>query len=463
MTERRRETGAGIDHYLAEFARVERALAGSRALSDLRNESLKAFSRAGFPHKKIEDWKYTDVGGIESAAFETAETAGEVTPQDLAPYLPEGLDSHRLVVVDGHVSPALSDLEDLPEGVHLESLAATFSTASDDAPRLIGAAVNGYASAFTDMNTAFMSDGLYLELDANAVLDKPLHLLIVASGRRERAMNQVRNVLRLGDNSECSLIEHYVGPGEAPYFTNAVTEVDAGPGARLTRVRIQQESEHGYHVASFNARQERDSRIVNHGVDLGGKLARTDTNARLDAEGAEIHLYGVYAPTGEQHVDNHTRIDHAKPHGTSREAYKGVASDKGRGVFNGKVIVHKDAQKTDSEQSSDALLLSKRAEIDAKPELEIYADDVKCAHGSTVGQLDEDAVFYLMSRGIDEDGARAILTYSFIDEIVTKIEPEPLRRYLEAALLAKLPAGSRYAGLNNVISGSRINPADLPG
>lgn len=445
MSAQGQNPSSGIEHYRAEFARIESALSGGEALSKLRREGLEAFSRAGFPHKKIEDWKYTDVSDIESTRFETPDDAGEISIDALTPYLPEDLDAYRLVVVDGRVSSALSDLKGLPDDVRIESLAATFS--ADNVSDAIGDAVNGYANAFTDMNLAFMSDGLYLNLAANAALDKPLHLLLVSSGRREYAMSQIRNVLRLGDNSECMLIEHYVGLGEAPYFTNTVTEVDAGPGAKLTRVRIQQESEHGRHIASFDARQQRDSRIVDYGIDLGGKLARTDTNARLDAEGAEIHLYGVYAPTGEQHIDNHTRIDHAKPHGTSREAYKGVAADRGRGVFNGKIVVHKDAQKTDSEQSSDALLLSKRAEVDAKPELEIYADDVKCAHGSTIGQLDEDAVFYLMSRGIDEEGARAILTYSFVDEIVAKIESEPLRRYLEAALLAKLPAGSRYAGL----------------
>jgi Fe-S cluster assembly protein SufD len=445
MTVQRQNPAAGVDHYRTEFTRIERALTGGRALEQLRRQGIEAFARAGFPHKKIEDWKYTDVGEIASTPFRMAESAGEITLEELAPYLPNGLDAHRLVVVDGHLVAGLSDLDGLPEGVCIEGLAGRFL--AGDIPRLVNAAVNGYAGAFTDLNTALMSDGLYLELADNAVLDKPLHLLVVSSGRRGRTMSHIRNVLRLGHNSRCALIEHYVGLGETPYFTNAVTEVDAGPGAQLTRVRIQQESEHGYHVASFNVRQRRDSRILNYGIDLGGKLARTDSNSRLDDEGAEIHLYGVYAPTGEQHIDNHTRIDHAKPHGTSREAYKGVVADKGRGVFNGKIIVHKDAQKTDSEQSSDALLLSKRAEVDAKPELEIYADDVKCAHGSTVGQLDEDAVFYLRSRGIDEDGARAILTYSFADEIIARIEPESLRRYLEAALLAKLPAGSRYAGL----------------
>jgi Fe-S cluster assembly protein SufD len=217
--------------------------------------------------------------------------------------------------------------------------------------------------------------------------------------------------------------------------------------AQLTRCRVQQESTRGYHVASFFAHQTRDSRVINHGFDLGGRLARTDTNTRLIEENAEIHLYGVYAPTGRQHMDNHTRVDHDTQHSVSREIYKGVLADYGRGVFNGKIIIHKHAQKTDSEQSCDALLLSDKAEVDAKPELEIYADDVTAAHGSTVGQLDETAVFYLRSRGVNESGARAILTYSFANALVQKVGIEPVERFVEAALLAKLPGGENYADL----------------
>jgi Fe-S cluster assembly protein SufD len=226
-----------------------------------------------------------------------------------------------------------------------------------------------------------------------------------------------------------------------------VTEAVMGQNAQLTRCRVQQESNRGYHLASFFAHQPRDSRVLNHGFDLGGRLARTDTNARLIEENAEVHLYGVYAPTGRQHIDNHTCVDHDTEHSMSREIYKGVLADYGRGVFNGKILIRKDAQKTDSDLSCDALLLSDKAEVDAKPELEIYADDVVAAHGSTVGQLDEDAVFYLKSRGVTETGARAILTYSFANALVQKVGLEPLERFVEAALLSKLPGGESYADL----------------
>lgn len=442
------ESSPVIDHYLAEYARQSTSLpgAGDRRLAALREAALHAFAEAGFPTPKQEDWKYTRLKTLRNEAFETPETPGTVSADELAAYLPDGLEGPRLVIVDGHYNAQLSSIGDLPDGVELRSMAVTAAERPETVRERVGAQVNGAASALTDMNAAFMSDGLFLELAADARLEAPIHLLVVSSGRQQRAMSQVRHLIRLGPNSQASLIEHHVGLGEAPYFSNAVTEVDLAPGAGLTRVRLQQESGHGTQISSLHARLDKDSSLSNHGVDLGGALVRADTNIRLEAEGAEVTLDGVYAPTGKQHHDNHTRIDHAKPHGTSREFYRGILDGQGRGVFNGKVIVHKHAQKTDSEQSSAALLLSKRAEVDAKPELEIYADDVKCAHGSTVGQLDEDAVFYLRSRGLDEAGARAILTYSFADELIKRIQPAGLRRYIEAALLAKLPRGADYAG-----------------
>lgn len=431
-----------IDHYLAEFARLERQLAGDKAISEHRQTSLREFANQGFPTPRQEDWKYTDLRPLEKRRFESADDAGQLSESELSALLPTDMACHRLVFVDGHFEPRLSDTNDLPPGLQIGNFASEPPQAGK-----IGAQINGYANALTNMNAAFMSDGLCLNVAANAVIEHPIYAVFVASGTHEDAMQQLRNFLQLGENSQVTLIEHHMSLGDAKYFTNAVTEVETQPGAKLTRIRLQQESEKAYHVSSLHAAQARDSHIVNYGVDLGARIARIDTNSHLGASGATIEMYGVYAASGKQHVDNHTRIDHAEPHGTSRENYKGVLSGKARGVFNGKIVVHKDAQKTDSEQSSAALLLSKKAEVDAKPELEIYADDVKCAHGSTVGQLDEDAVFYLTSRGIEQAAARAILTYSFADELLKNIEIDALRKHIEAAFLAKLPKGEQYAGL----------------
>jgi len=434
-----------IDHYLAEYARVERELPGSPDCQRARQAELKAFAQDGFPHTRMEDWKYTSLKAVEKRHFEISDEPADITEAQLQPYMPDDLDTYRLVIVDGHFSARLSTLDDLPDGVQIGSFAAFLD--GDDANRVKAEAIADEPGPLSALNAAFATDGAYVEVADGVCLDKPLHVLTVASGSHESRMNQVRHRFAMGSSSQATVIEHYVGLGEQPYFTNAVTEAIMGANAQLTRCRVQQESDRGYHVASFFAQQTRDSRIFNHAFDLGGRLARIDTNTRLVDPNAEIHLYGVYAPTGRQHMDNHTRVDHATEHGISREIYKGVLDGHGRGVFNGKIIVHADAQKTDSEQACDALLLSDKAEVDAKPELEIYADDVKCAHGSTVGQLDEDAIFYLKSRGVDEAGARAMLTFSFANELVQKVGIEPIERYVEAALLSKLPGGQGYADL----------------
>ena len=434
-----------IDYYLAEYARVEDTLPGGDESNTQRQTELKTFVAAGFPNTRDEDWKYTSLRPIEKRRFELGADSGNVTENDLAPFMPNGLDAHRIVIVDGYFSPSLSALDALPEGARVESFAAFLN--SDDNARVKTDAVAAQPGNLVAMNAAFATDGAYVELAAGAVLDKPLHVITVSSGGVDDRMTQVRHRYVMNTSSQATVIEHYVGLGDKAYFCNAVTEAVMGNNAQLTRCRVQQESARGYHVSSFFAEQTRDSRVFNHAFDLGGRLARIDTNARLVDENAEVHLYGVYIPTGRQHIDNHTRVDHATLHSISRESYKGVLADYGRGVFNGKIVIHRDAQKTDSAQGCDALLLSDNAEVDAKPELEIYADDVTAAHGSTVGQLDEKAVFYLKSRGVSEQGARAILTYSFANALVQKVGVEALQRYIEDALLAKLPGGASYADL----------------
>lgn len=434
-----------IDHYLAEYARVERELPGSDAAMRRRQTELKAFADAGFPDTRIEDWKYTSLRPVEKRRFEISDDVGDLNDDALDGFLPDGLDAYRIVIVDGHFSARLSELDGLPDGATVTSFASYLN--DDDDAHVKSDAIVDQPGSLSAMNAAFATDGAYVELAANTVLDKPLHLVTLASGSREDQMAQVRHRFVLNQSSQATVVEHYVGLGDKAYFTNVVTEAELGHNAQLTRCRVQQESSRGYHVASFFAHQTRDSRVINHGFDLGGRLARTDTNTLLVDPNAEVHLYGVYAPTGRQHIDNHTRVDHDTEHSVSREIYKGVLADYGRGVFNGKILIRKDAQKTDSDLSCDALLLSDKAEVDAKPELEIYADDVVAAHGSTVGQLDESAVFYLKSRGVSDKGARAILTYSFANALVQKIGIEPVERFVEAALMAKLPGGENYTDL----------------
>lgn len=430
------------NHYLAEYARLAEQLPG-QADSWLRVEreaALERFTQMGLPTPRDERWKYTDLRLLEKRPLKAAQPIEtELTVESLP--IPSGLDAHRLVFLNGLFSPALSDIGSLPPRTRIESLSQHLQRPGDEIRAQLNATLNGASGPLSDFNFAFMRDGLYLRLADGVVLERPVYVLYLSSGA---GLASMRNLVQIGSNSQATLIEHYAGlpileTSAEPSVTHALTEVQVGHGAGFTRCKLQQDSLQAVHLGAFYMDQGQDSRTSLHGIDLGGRLVRNDTFARLAGTGAEIHMDGVYAPSGRQHMDNHTQIDHLQTHGTSREAYKGVLDGHGRGVFNGKIVVHKDAQKTDSDQSSAALLLSKTAEVDAKPELEIYADDVKCAHGATVGQLDESAVFYLRSRGVEEASARNILTYSFADEIIRRVGSAALRKHIESHFMAKLP------------------------
>ncbi len=429
-----------LDHYLAEFARVQPQLPGADWVTEQRQAALKRFVEAGFPSNRMETWKYSDTRPLQKQPFELAPES-TLSQADVEAFLLPELDCYRLVFVNGRLDPALSEVVDLGETA--VSLASALNEPLTSLQKGLNSTLNGHGHALSDLNLAFAVDGAHIRLADNQVLDKPIHLLFVATpgekAEDEAHMVQVRNLIELGKNSEATVIEHYVGLGEDAYFNDFVTEIRLADNARLKRCRLQEETGKAMQVGATHAVLGRDSHFHSHAVDLGGRWVRNDTVVGLQAEGAEVHLDGLYVPTGRQHVDNQTRIDHASPHCISREDYKGILDGGSRGVFNGKIIVHKDAQKTDSEQHSAALLLSGKAEVDAKPELEIYADDVKCAHGATVGQLDEQAIFYLQSRGLDAAAARNLLTYSFADELIQRVGIEPLRKRIERGLLARLP------------------------
>ncbi|NNC23328.1 Fe-S cluster assembly protein SufD [Salinisphaera sp. USBA-960] len=437
------EHSSVTNYYRNEYGRVFSRLPGGPGPSGERQQSLARFVGAGFPHARMEDWKYTSLQPIEKRQFRIADEPGDIDQATIDSLAPADLDAYRVVVIDGRFDATHSKLDGLPSGADIVSLADDLNNGGE----IQSSSIKDEPGSLSDLNTALVTDGVVIRLAANVALDKPVHLVSVASANEDNRMHHIRHRFELGTSAEATVVEHYVGLGEATYFTNVVTEAITAANAKLTRCRVQQEGKRGYHIGSFYAHQRRDSRIIDHAFDFGGRLVRTGTNTRLAEDNSEIHLYGVYAPTGRQHIDNHTRVDHATEHGISREIYKGVLDGHGRGIFNGKIIVHPHAQKTDSDQAANALLLSDNAEVDAKPELEIYADDVTCGHGSTVGQLDENVVFYLKSRGVGEDGARAILTYSFANALVAMIGLRPLEQFLEAALLAKLPGGQTYADL----------------
>ncbi|MDX1497129.1 MAG: Fe-S cluster assembly protein SufD [Salinisphaeraceae bacterium] len=426
-----------LDHYLAEHARVERELPGAelQALQEERKAALARFVAAGFPGPRDEHWKYSDTRPLQKQAFElaAAQTQGNISRETIDSLMPEGLEASRVVFVNGHYQAALSDLD--------AALSLALKTA--DSAQLITARESEHA--FMAMNQAFATDGAFINLSNGEQLEKPIYLLFIGQPGDEAQMVQLRNQIKLGKQAQATVIEHYVSladdNGDIGYFNNCVTDIELGENASLTRIRVQNESVKAMQVGVTQAHLKRDSRLNLHSIDLGGRWVRYDTNIALAETGAEAHMDGLYVPNKRQHIDNHTCVDHLAPHCVSREDYKGILADASRGVFNGRIVVHKDAQKTDSEQSSAALLLSGKAEVDAKPELEIYADDVKCKHGATVGELDESAVFYLQSRGLSENEARNVLTYSFADELIHRIGIDALQKMIESQLLAKLPQG----------------------
>ena len=346
-------------------------------------------------------------------------------------------DSHLLVFVNGRHAPGLSRLGRLPSGADVGSLAQVVAKRPDRFEALLARDAEALVNGFTALNAAFWADGATIDLAAGCVVEKPIHLLFITTDA-DLAVHP-RNIIRAGAGSHAEIIEHYVGLNDAAYFTNAVTHIEVDTSAAVIHTKLQQESLRGYHIADIRAEQERDSRFTSQSFALGGLLSRNDIATRLDAQGCEATLIGLYMADGRQHMDHHTLIDHARPRGTSREFYKGVLDGAARAVFNGKVIVRPDAQQTDAHQSNRNLLLSEHAEVDTKPQLEIYADDVKCSHGATVGQLDAEQIYYLRSRGMDDAAARALLTFAFAEDVATRVSCVPLRSRLEQLLRGRLP------------------------
>jgi Fe-S cluster assembly protein SufD len=433
--------------YVSGFAQLEKELtAGDWSWTRaIRKAAIKRFEELGFPTTKLEAWKFTNVAPIAKLAFQPAtHTAIRLSTEELM-RLPLadvafGPSCHRLVFVDGQFCSELSSIDSLPEGARVTSLAAANKTDSS----LVEAHLARYADydnhAFVALNTAFMQDGAFVQIPKGAILDRPIYLVFVATQREAPTVIYPRNLIVVGSASQAQIIESYIGLSESVYFTNAVTEIVAGEDSVVEYYRLQHESEHAFHIGTTHIHQDRNSNFTSHTITLGGGLVRNDLNAVLKGEGIECSLNGLYVTSGRQHVDNHTVIDHAKPHGASRELYKGVLGGNSSAVFDGSIVVRKDAQKTDARQSNKNLLLSEGATINSKPQLEISADDVKCTHGTSIGHLDDDSVFYLLSRGIGPDEARTVLTYGFANDVLNRMKLDAVRVRLECALVGRIPA-----------------------
>lgn len=398
----------------------------------------------GLPTTRVEDWKYTSIKPITKREFarpSAADATADAAVID-AQRIP-GLQTRRLVFVNGHFAAALSDHEGAESGLRIQGLAAALAENPDRLRDRFAACAPSDFSGFTAMNTAFAEDGSLIEIEPETRLERPIELLFVSVARDEPVAAHPRVIIAAGRHAEATVIEHFVGLDDTSNLTNAVTEMQLAEGARVVHYHLQRESRKGFHVGSVHVEQAASSRYESHNLQMGAQLSRTDINTALNGEGAETLFNGLYMLNGRQHSDTHTRINHNQPHTTSEESYRGIIDQYARGVFNGRVYVAPHAQQIVAYQANDNLLLSGKAEIDTKPELEIYADDVVCSHGATVGQLDRQALFYLRSRGVEEEAARGLLLYAFAEAAIGRMHLKPLQDWLHGFVIDELPQGER--------------------
>ncbi len=486
MTTTTTQTGAWIE----DFERFERETIGAAWLAPVRKAAIARFVELGFPTTRDEEWRLTNVAPIATSSFvRPSPGAGELRAADLQPLFLPGA-AARLVIVNGRFSRGFSLVEPSLDGVSAGSLATAVKAGPDAVAQHLARHADCRQHAFTALNTAFLEDGAFVHVPAGRIVEQPIHIVYLSTAAAEPIVAHPRALVVAGVGSRVTIVETYasiVPDGSLPPFatqasglrrtphrdgkglgadakkmpppqrdrtarhdsdavmgrslTNAVTEIVAGDNAVVDHCRLQLEQENALHIGALHLHQGRDSRVSSHSVTIGGALHRNDVHALLAGEGAECTLNGLFLLHGRQHADNHLRVEHAAPRTASREFYKGILDDESTGVFTGRIVVHRQAQKTDAKQSNMNLLLSRTARIDTKPQLEIRADDVKCTHGATIGQIDEEAVFYLRSRGIGREAARSLLVYAFADESVAAIGVEAVRDRLRRIVAGRLPHG----------------------
>lgn len=431
-----------IESYQEQFTAFEKKLNGEAGGSfhQLRRDALQRFAAQGFPTMRDEDWRYTNLNALSGTAFVSAvrpeaEASLRIEAEARAVTVPGAV---TLLFVNGHFMPELSDLALIPTGMEVRDLSdalkenAIFPEGSSNDASLRS------NDPFTALNTAFTEQGVMVTVRRGVRIEQPLHLLFFSGIAALPFVAHPRIIVQVEDNAQCDIVEQYAAAPDAVYFTNVVADIRVGENAILHHIRIQEESTAAFHVASAYVTVARTGVYENHYIGLGAALLRYDIHSVLNGEGAHCTLNGLYMPVGTQHMDHFTVIDHPVPHCTSHELYKGVLADESRGVFTGKIIVRQDAQKTDAKQSNNNLLLSENARIDTRPQLEIHADDVKCTHGATVGRMNDDQLFYLVSRGIDRVQAGNILSYAFAADIVSRIPVAALREELDGHIQRRL-------------------------
>jgi Fe-S cluster assembly protein SufD len=430
----------GVAGYETAFAELEPRLRRHAPawVHDLRRTGLERFRSLGFPTLREEDWRFTRTRPIAEIDFRPASESRTVDEAAIVAGTFDDAHCVRLVFVNGRVAPALSRLSDLPRGVWVGSLHDALERRGDRVRSLFGRSVDLETQRFAALNTAFWHDGMYVEIADSVVLERPIHVVHVTVAGDAPTMTHPRLVVVADRSAEAAIVESHVALGDGPYFTNAVSEMVCGENASLRHWKVQRESTRAFHVALQHATVRTNARFSTMNVSMGGALVRNDVHTILDGEGIDARVDGLYLAGARQHVDNHTFIRHAGPHCHSFELYKGILDGHARGVFNGRIYVDPVAQKTDAKQENNCMLLSDEARINSNPQLEIFADDVKCTHGAAIGKTDDTSIFYLRSRGIPYADARDLMVYAFASEVLERIDEEPLKVRLEDDLFSWL-------------------------
>lgn len=421
--------------YLSLFKDFENHLNGEKSspFHELRKAGIEKFAGLDFPDLHQEEWRFTDVSPILKHNF--AYPGKEILPSkaDVSKFIFAGLESYTVVFVNGFYSQELSSPFEFPDGTLIGNLSAAMRQDDDGIQKYISKLSSDNINVFTALNTAFTKDGAYIYIPDGVVVDKPVHLIFVSHGEG-KTISQPRNLIIASRNSQAKIIEQYVSTSNGVYFTNAVTSLYLGENSNIETIKVQAESMNAFHIATTEISLDSNANCESQAISLGANIYRHDLNATLNGEGGNATLEGLYLTSGDQLSDTHSLIDHAAPHCTSHENYKGILDGKSRGVFNGRIMVRKGAQRTNSYQENRNIILSNEAKVDTKPQLEIFADDVKCSHGATVGQLNKESIFYLRSRGIGEKQAKLILIYAFANDVLKNIKIEEIRNSLETVL-----------------------------
>ena len=422
--------------FVKNFEAFEDNLNGEKTpeLHRIRKEALKDFNDLSLPTLKDEEWRYTNISPLLKYNFSLPPEDLNISDELVNKYLFAEMDSNLLIFINGKFSEKYSKLLNLPEGTIAGSISDAIKNNSEIIKKHFGKYASYSNQIFTALSTAYTKDGAFVYVPDGKIVEDPIHIIFITTASEDNIITQPRNLFVASENSQVTIIEHYVSENNNIYFTNAVTEIVAEDGAIVDHYKLQEESKNAFHIARVEIDQERNSNFTSHSISTGGAITRNDFNARFNGEGGECTLNGLFLLEDKQLFDAHTLIDHANPLCNSHEHYKGILDDSARGVFNGKVLVRQDAQKTNAFQQNNNILLSNNALVNTKPQLEIFADDVKCSHGATIGQIDEDSRFYLKSRGIGEEAANAILIHAFASDVIKSMKIESVRNYLEDIL-----------------------------